>query len=716
MKIKGCSKTAICAVMTTSLLVPHFALSAPAAGAGIIMAGIFDTNNSSSGSTGAGSAAGAGGSTTTSPRTTNTTTSPVQNTASNKMQVAKVPDAFACPIFDNGPHKELLSAIDSLSLQIAASKECSGDPSVTAIKQNGETIKQQVEALQNVMMITDPNQVNTANIDASITSALGAVQNIGNVLSNNAFLNSKCGSETMTTGKALLAFNDIINGLSPYALFAVSMNAALAPALPFVIGGIVATSGISVLGKMIDDATIDMTNPTHRKAVVVNTCQFVKISKKVRFMQLAQSGKIERISQELEKSVSLYNAQFAKPTASLNGLLSYKDSHEKNFSRINTQLTADLNDIKAIEDQLKINNDDLMVCTLSNELANWASDGQSFPVSAVINLDTVTKGGGKTQQLQAITMKTHYESARRKVVENALKASESEDALKSCAAAGRSWISGLRQTLTLTSNALNENRRNLDQYLAKNPEYKTWKAQFILIENQKNTVARVEKAMTELAKDDSIIDRSELSQRINGLKSGLFGNGKLFKIGKSPVKAWIDHTRSMYDRSMASFLRNLNTITQASFNMTQTGKGENVIFIGSTPFSDPIAAKRDRETAANLGNLNLKVLPMGSRQNELACRQLENAWLEWSASIDHLGAIQYFCDMIDPVIDAQMDSGISMACRGQETIAGKGYVGSLVNSTRQALVKKGFQKKANIISSKMKELKCPMPSVTVMNN
>jgi hypothetical protein len=72
--------------------------------------------------------------------------------------------------------------------------------------------------------------------------------------------------------------------------------------------------------------------------------------------------------------------------------------------------------------------------------------------------------------------------------------------------------------------------------------------------------------------------------------------------------------------------------------------------------------------------------------------------------------------MIDPVIDAQMDSGISIACRGQETIAGKGYMGSLVNSTRQALVTKGFQKKANIISAKMKELKCPMPSVTVMNN
>ena len=42
MKIKGCSKTAICAVMTTSLLVPHFAFSAPTAGAGIIMAGKLD--------------------------------------------------------------------------------------------------------------------------------------------------------------------------------------------------------------------------------------------------------------------------------------------------------------------------------------------------------------------------------------------------------------------------------------------------------------------------------------------------------------------------------------------------------------------------------------------------------------------------------------------------------------------------------------------------
>lgn len=712
MKLKNYSKSAVCAVITTTLLASQVVYAVTPAG-GALLTSIFDSSNPNATPTNGTPSVGS----TNNPSPTRPATA-VANPApgTGKMNIAKVPEQFACPVFDNKPLEELFTAIDALSTQVTSSKECSGDPSAKGLQENGEKIKQNIESLQSIMAMTDPSQVNVGDIEQSLTSALSSAQNIGNILSNNSFVNSACGTQTMTAGKALLAFNDIINGLSPYALFAVSMNAALAPALPFVIGGIVATSGISVIGQMIESNSLDMTNPTTRKALVVNTCQFVKVSKRVRFMQLAQTGKIDQITKELQKSVNLYKAQFDRPTEKLNNLLSLKAAHEKNLATINKQLQSDLTDLRSIEEQFKANNDDLMVCTLGNELAMWANDGKAFPASTIVNLNNVATSSNNTVKLQSTAMKNHFESARKKVLENAQKAIESEDALKSCASAARSWLSGIRQTANLTSNIVKTNQKELESQLNKHADYRHWKAQYVLIENQRKTVERVEKAMKELSQDQSIIDRSELSQRLTSLKSGLFGNGRSMKLGKAPVKAWIDHTRSMYDRTMAAFTRNMNAITNASYSLTPSGKGLSTIYVGPTQFRDPRMEKRDKAVAESLSNFTLKNLPMGSRQNELACQQLENAWIDWTSSLDHLGSIQFFCDMIDTVIDEHMDKSIKSACRGNETIAGKGYIGSIVQMTRDQLVKKGFQKKASIISAKMKELKCPLPSVNVMNN
>ncbi len=73
---------------------------------------------------------------------------------------------------------------------------------------------------------------------------------------------------------------------------------------------------------MIDQNTLDMENPDHRKAVLLNTCQFTESGEKVRFMQLAQSGKIETITAELGKNIDLYKASFANPSSELTSLLS----------------------------------------------------------------------------------------------------------------------------------------------------------------------------------------------------------------------------------------------------------------------------------------------------------------------------------------------------------------------------------------------------------
>lgn len=639
-----------------------------------------------------------------------------KTSGSGKMNVARVPEAYSCPLFDNRPHAELITAIDALSKEVKASPDCTGAPSAKSIEQNGDAIKDSIDALQKLMAVQDPNQVNVASIDQTMTAALTAVGNLGDIVNNNNFLNSKCGRQTMSTGKVLLALNDVINGLAPYALFAVSMNAALAPALPFVIGGAVATSGISAISKMIDQNTLNMTNPDHRKAVLQNTCQFTKVAKKVRFMQLAQSGKIDKITQELEKNVDLYNAKFAKPSGDLSALLSFKDATEKNLAALTARLNNDRADIAMVESQLQSNNDDLMVCTLSNELTNWAQDGRTFPASAFVNLEAVASQGDRTVKLQALTMRTLHNNAMKRVAESAVRAYEDEESLKACAQAGRSWIQGIRQAVNTTGAMITKSKTDLEAQLSQNSEYRQWKAQYAVIQTEKLTITRVEKAMQELSKDSSIIDRSELAQRMVNLKSGLFGSRNFWQLGKPPVLAWIDHTKAMHDQAIAAFSYGMKSLRQGAYSLTDAGRGKiKVQTIGGVPYADAIAQIESEQIAKVLGTFTLQQLPVGSRENEIACQQLESAWLDWSSAIDHLGAIQFFCDMIDPVLDVKMDSAVVTSCRGNTQLNGRNYIKSTVDQARQVLDKKGIRADANLVSKKMKELQCPMPAVSVMN-
>ncbi|KHD89066.1 MAG: hypothetical protein OM95_05800 [Bdellovibrio sp. ArHS] len=632
------------------------------------------------------------------------------------MGSAKVAEAYSCPLFDNRPHAELIAAIDSLNKEVKASPECTGSPSAQAIEKNGDQIKNSIASLQQIMAAQDAAVVNTAQIDQSMTAALAAVGSLGDIINNNNFLNSKCGRQTMSTGKVLLALNDVINGLAPYALFAVSMNAALAPALPFVIGGVVATSGISAIAKMIDANTLDMTNPDHRKAVLQNTCQYTKVAKKVRFMQLAQSGKISKITQELEKEVDLYKKRFTTPTRELSQLLTYREAVMKNTSAIEAQIANDRADITTVDSQITQNPDDLMVCTLGNELVNWARDGKTFPASAFLNLEAATAQGDRAQKLQAATMKNLHASSMKRIADAAVKAFEDESALKTCAAASRSWMNGVRQAVSLTTAVISNSKVSLETELSRNAEYNQWKAQYTRIEVEKVTIKRVEKAMQELSKDTSIIDRSELAQRMVNLKSGLFGSRSAWGFGAPPVKAWIDHTKTMHDQAISAFVTSMSAVRNGSYSLTKSGRNQDVII---TPagyyYRDPKIQMESGKIARELSNLTLQELPMGSREQELMCQYLESAWLDWSAAIDHLGAVQFFCDMIDPVLDVKMDKAVLTSCRGNTQLNGTTFSKSVVLQAQDVLVRKGYKNDAALVKKKLDELQCPMPAVSVMN-
>lgn len=641
------------------------------------------------------------------------------------MATAAVPEEYACPLFDNRPHSELMNAIDSLNKQVISNPGCKDDASAAAVSSNTETLKSSVTSIKQMTQITDPTKVNMSEIEASVTAAITATQNLGNILNNDSFLNSQCGRQTMSTGNALLALNNILNGLGPYALMAVSLNAALAPALPFVIGGIAVTSGISVATKMYKQNTLDMSKPEFRKALIQNTCQYIKVSKKVRFMELAQSGQITKITEELQNNIQAFKSRFSQPSQQLYSLLKIKDTSEKQFSATLEQITVDRMALVEVESQLAANTDDLMVCTYVRELVNSAQDDKSFPTRVVVNLENLVKVLGDVPTIQVTAMRSMHTASMTRITTLAKNAQTDEAALKACALTGHSWITGLRQTINTTLALVNKEQKLVDAKLSQHPEFRHWKSQYNQVKIEQVTVDRVEKALEALNQDNSIIDRSELSQRMSTLRAGLFGvSGMKVPIvsGAPPVLAWLRYTKTQFDQEAAKFIAGLEKLKEGDMSFSSTGKHprQDLVIVGLvTPFYQATPLRKEIQknmsNASKLRNINLKNLPLGSRQNEIACQQLEGAWLNWSSSLDHLGATQMYCNMIDDALNVGIDKAIVNFCRGKVDLNGRVNATSAINEAKSTLVKKGYQAAAIMISSKIKELKCPMPAISVMN-
>lgn len=679
-----------------------------------------------------------------------------------------MPAEYDCPLFENRPYESLNQAIDALSYVMSSSPECSQQrSSIDAIEQNKKTIKDAVAAIQGYMAanggigpVPGPNTpgtpgvdlpplpgggglpgtpMNPQGLDQSVQAAIQAATNIGQMFSNNSLLQTRCGREVMSTGKVLLALNDMLNSLAPLALLAAAVAPGVGVAAKFAItGGAVFTSTVSSMAKMIEQGTVDMTNPEHRKAVLKNTCQYTNIARKVRFMQLAQTGQITKISAELDKKLEGYRKFLSKKSDDLNQVLSYKESMERAMYRSELQASKDNFELAALEGQVnESKDDDLYTCLLAQQMVKKSAreDIAVFPVTVMTNLDQVVVLAREDQNsTQVVGIKTLNDISRKRIAGLTKQVSNDDGAaIKLCAQTTRSWVVGLRNALKLTRNLMSSERADLENELATNSEYALWREQYTKLQSEQNTVNRVSKVMKELAKDSSVIDRSELDQRMSLLKSSLFGTAGAWKWGHSPIQEWLEHTMRLHANRISSMTENLKNLQRQAVNLTSGGR---LIFLragmgarggsGAGMTREQIdqsnrQAMSDIQSANQLESINVNTVKPGTRSHELACQLLETTWLDWSAAVDHLSATEFMCDMIDAQLDNKVETAIVAFCRGDLQLNGRQAVQSEIQKAKgkiaidKALTNKSYRDWAFVISKKIQDMKCPLPGTSDLN-
>mgnify|MGYP007067734552 CR=1 FL=1 len=665
-----------------------------------------------------------------------------------QIQVAQVPNEFYCPLFESNPYDSIFRALDALTSSMRVNPECQQQQNnqYTDFYSDSEKIRNLVTQLQQIQ--ADPNLAATAStrdVERIITDAVSGVTNIANNLSNNKLLNKNCGPSKSSLGTALLAVNDILNNLAPIGLVLAAANPAIGIATKVALmGGVYATTAIKGFDQYARANSLDLNNPEVRKAILQNTCQFVKVRQKIDFLQLGEEGRLTDIKDNLFKNIEAYRARYTNPSSNLLPLMQYKYQTEKIITDLEAKIVEDKYNMNFYNAKIKAAEDDKeRICLVGSSLVKKSKDAETFPASTLRILETaveasklnttsssttsITGTGIVDPQVQTESDELYlaFTKSRNRLgilVGKALGDDivEAAKATPLCAEETKTWMKRMYEIIVYSDKIVNKEIKEIENLLTQSDEYKVWNAQYKKLKSEKGSMDRVIKVLREMARPDAVYIRSELDQRSQELKASLFRSNTLFGIStsKSPVYAWLDNNMDMHRVSLSRFTDFVKLLQKGSLQISNPNQAQPDPKKSWNWADQDKAMMKDLNTLSRLENINVKTLPKGSRQYEVACQQLQEAYLKYKASKDYLGSAQFMCDMIDPYVNDTSDQIITF-CRGGKTFNSK--VKSLIQERYDKMKSKATPKSLSLddfgklMNQKRSELKCPLPSLNAID-
>ena len=274
----------------------------------------------------------------------------------NMMNTAPVSAEFSCPFFESNPHEAIFRALKSMRDSLSTiNNDCLKTGETDQIYSNSDRIKNAVLYLKHFQ--TNPEQISTLNtkdIENSVASAMEGVNQITTRLKNNAILKPECGGYTSSLNRSIIAFNDVINNLAPVALITTALIPQISgTARAAIFGTTVVSQFVSSFWDSFKNNSIDMTKPENSRAVLQNTCQYLRVAQKINFLTYADKGTASGLSKTLNEKIKTFQTKYAadpkadpKATDPLNPappplipMLKYRYNSEKMFAEIETSLS-----------------------------------------------------------------------------------------------------------------------------------------------------------------------------------------------------------------------------------------------------------------------------------------------------------------------------------------------------------------------------------------
>jgi hypothetical protein len=623
------------------------------------------------------------------------------------MTTAQVKNEFKCNLFENTPYEDMLSAVNSLN-QAVNSPSCSGASKmdVKGIVDSNTKIQNAVSSLRGYL--DNPDSVppeKATDIVNSVDTAIRAANSIANAFAQSDLLNDQCRKQ-MNGGQVALALNDIVNGLTPYALMAAQMTGGTA-AIPFIVGGSIVTGAISSMGKIIEENSVNVYDSQVRRAIVENTCQYIRLDQKYKFLIKNRSEQIQKISAELSSSQQLFSAKMSGFSGATNNMINRKNFLDKTSLDLNNKVSSARSRLELDKQFLNGTTDELKMCQLGIQMAVMAKDTNSYVSVMLASLDEAMNAYGTNNVAQAKALKTSAVIAVNSLNSMAPKQFSVNSSFKNCATVTKSFIETVDQSATLAKQLVKMAQADNEKGLQGSSEYGLFKQRLNSLNQKQLQAERVTNSLDNLKRYATSLTQSEIDSEMDRLRRGLLAPRSMGM--PSPVNRWFTYVRGLHQAAISKFRDGLTGLRKRAYNLTASGKAEASPSLNQRIFGVQVTQK-DRDDSYNLYSVSLQTLPLGTQEHDATCREMQDVWNRWVVAVDHLAAMDSFCGMIEPYIydNRSEDRELVMTCRGFSAASGgaKGASISAVASLKDQLVKGNIRDWALYLKKKIDAMVC----------
>jgi len=622
------------------------------------------------------------------------------------MSVAKVNDDFKCNLFENTPYDEILSAVNTLN-QAVNSPNC-GNKSVDVqgIVDNNNKIASAVKALKGY--IDNPASATSdkaADIVNTVDVAIQAANGVASTFAQNDLSNSQC-RQKMSAGQIALALNNVVNGLTPYALMAAQFTGGTA-AIPFIVGGSVITGAISSMAKIIDQNTVDTSDPQVRQAIVENTCQFIRLDQKYKFITKSRQEQIQKITAEISSSQKLFSAKIQGFSAQTNNMVNRKNYLDQTALDLNNKLGSAHSQLDLDKQFLAGTTDTIKICQLGIQLATMSQDKTSYVSTMLGSLDEAMQAYGTTSIAQVQALKASAKIAIQDLTSMAQKQFSINANFDSCAKVTQSLVGTIDQSGNLSKQLVKIAQTDIEKQLKGSSQYSLFQQRMTVLTQKQVQAERLTDSLDNLKRYATSLAQSEIDSEMDRLRRGLLAPRAMGF--SSPVVKWFTFVQGLHRGAVTQFNNGLNSLRDRAYRLTASGKSSATqSWLGAVMGNMPNA--KDKDDGYQMRTFDLKTLPLGTQEHDATCREMQDVWNRWVTAVDHLAAMDAFCNMIEPyVYDSRSeDRDLVVICRGY-TVASGGSAGasmSTLASLKTQLVQNHTRDWALYLKKKIDAMAC----------
>lgn len=624
-----------------------------------------------------------------------------------------VKSEFRCNLFENADATSILSAVNSLN-QAVGSPSCGGTAiNVQGVVDNNKKITDAVKALQG--FLDNPATVqpeNAATIVNSVDVAIRAANSLATTFANTDLMNKNC-RDQMSGGQVALALNDIVNGLTPYALMAAGMSTG-GVAIPFIVGGSVITGALSSMNKIITENSTKINDAQVRRAVVENACQFIRLDQKYKFLIKNRDEQVSKISKEISNSQRAFSARISNLSQPLNNLVNRKNALSSTSLSIDNDLAGATTQLLMDKAFVVSTNDEIKICQIGIQLAALTQEQDSYVNTMLSSVDRAMIAYGSTSIAEARALKFSGQIAINSLTQFANTQFTINSDFSGCAKVTKSFVETIEQSAGLSKRIVKLAQDRLDKELRQSPEYNQFQNHLNALNQKQLQAERVTTSLDNLKKYANNFAQSEIDAEMDRLRAGLFGQRTLGI--NSPVMAWFNYTQNLHRSAVTKFKDGLGSIRSRAYAMTKSGQNPANGSLGGMVLNRTQIDK-DWDNAYQLRLFDAVNLKKGTKEYTNACRELQDVWSRWTTAVDHLSAVESFCGMIEPYIydNRQEDRVLVAMCRGGQQLPnlyGASYTQeSTLQQMKNNLVKEHTSAWALLLKSKVDALACPQPSL-----